>query len=94
MALNPGKFFDFLRSKKKDFQLTFLSPSGQRVLQDLMPFCRCLETVYHPDEKKMWITVGRQEVMFRILNNLNLSIDQLYLLVSGATVQQKDENDC
>lgn len=70
---------------KRDFQLTFKSPSGERVLADLAPFCRETESCVVPGDRDMTMVLeGRREVMLRIRQYLDLPIEQL-LVVRGAT---------
>lgn len=79
------KVYDYIRSRRGDYQLTFPrnSPSAQRVLQDLAKFCRANDTVYHEDQRLTDVLIGRQEVFRRIQNHLNLSSEDLYRLATG-----------
>ena len=87
------RILDFLRVRKRDYQLVFGSPAGQNVLLDLMPFCRAAETCAVPgDEHRTWILEGRREVILRILNHMNLTPEQLAALYAGKqfnTMEQK-----
>lgn len=87
------KAFDFIRGRKQDYQLTFgrNSPAAQRVLRDLVKFCRGVETVYHTDERMTYVLIGRNEVLKRIQDNLNLSAADLYQISTGQQLSYKDE---
>lgn len=85
--------FDFLRLRKQDYQLTFgrNTPAAQRVLRDLVKFCRGVETVYHPDERMTYVLIGRNEVLKRIQDHLNLSAADLYQISTGQQLSYKDD---
>lgn len=87
--------FDFLRRRKRDYQLAFGSPAGQQVLADLAKFCRANETCFHADPRIHAALEGRREVWLRITRQLNLSTEQLYALLGGQSVtitQEKDDD--
>lgn len=50
------------------------------VLQDLAKFCKIHKTSFHPDPRVHALIAGRQEVFLRIMENLNLTIEELYAL--------------
>lgn len=50
------------------------------VMEDLLKFCRWHETAFHPDPRVHAMLEGRREVMRRILQHLNLSLDDLWKL--------------
>lgn len=85
--------FDFLRSRKRDYQLAFGSPAGQQVLADLAKFCRANETCFHADPRIHAALEGRREVWLRITRQLNLSTEQLYALLGGQSVTITQEKD-
>jgi hypothetical protein len=55
-------------------------PLGDRkvVLDDLMKFCHFDTGVYHPDQRKTDVLIGRQEVLHRIFDYANLDSATLY----------------
>lgn len=67
----------FLATRKRDYEVTFSTPEGKRVLRDLARFCRANHTPYHPEHDKMLVTLGRQEVWDRINRQINLRLDQI-----------------
>lgn len=54
------------------------STAGQIVLRDLARFCRALETIYDPDQRRTDVLIGRNEVWKRIQDHLNLQPEELY----------------
>ena len=74
---------DILRQRKADYTEVFQSGAGQRVLQDLMKFCRMLDTIYHPNHDLTFVLIGRNEVGKRIADNANLSLEDLYRIAEG-----------
>lgn len=84
---------EFLRTRKRNYQLTFSSPAGQRVLEDLAKFCRAKETCFHADPRMHAVAEGRREVFLRIANHLNLSTEDLFRISSGNTVHLEFEED-
>lgn len=76
--------FDFLRRRKRDYQLAFKSPAGQQVLIDLAKFCRANAPAWHNDPRAHALLEGRREVFLRIQNHLNLSPEQLYAIFAGS----------
>lgn len=69
---------DFLRFRKRAYQLAFPNPKQNEVLKDLAKFCRAGRTCFHENQRKTDIALGRQEVWLRIVQHLNLQPDQLY----------------
>ena len=78
-----GKTLDFLRSRKRNYQLAFGSPAGQEVMIDLAQFCRANETCFHADPRLHAVAEGRREVWLRIQQHLNLSSEQLVSIFGG-----------
>lgn len=70
----------FLRGRQTDYKLTFSSPAGERVLEDLARFCRATETCFHSDPRLHAVAEGRREVFLRIAEHINLSTEQLFEL--------------
>lgn len=91
--------FDFLRTRKRSFCLTFRSGSGNAVLVDLAKFCRVGETpaVLGKDGKidvnLSCVMIGRQEVWLRIQQHLNLTPEQLMQLYQGKSLGEPNEHD-
>ncbi len=93
------KMMDIMRPRKRAYELTFnkRDPHVQAVLMDLAVFCRANESVWHEDQRKTDVLIGRNEVWQRIQNHLNLTPAQLARLYSGQQLIDEplgeDEND-
>lgn len=74
---------DVFRSRKQDYQHTFLSPAGQRVLVDLARFCRANDSCFDADPRLHAVAEGQRRVWLRIQKYLNFSPEELYQLYSG-----------
>jgi hypothetical protein len=72
--------FDFLRDRKRAYQLVFRSPSGAIVLRDMAAFCRATSPPWGTSPEDTARYVGRNEVWHRIMQHLNLSEDELFQL--------------
>lgn len=68
---------DFLRGRKIEYQLTFGSPAGKKVLANLAKFCRANETCFHQDARLHAVAEGRREVWLHLQQYLNLTPEQL-----------------
>lgn len=77
------KTFEFLRFRKRNYQLAFGQPAGQEVLIDLAKFCRADQSCFDPDPRVHAALEGRREVWLRIQQHLNLTPQQLTALYSG-----------
>lgn len=88
-----GKTMDFLRGRKRAYQLTFKSPAGEEVLQDLAKFCRANSTAFDADPRVHAALEGRREVWLRIQAHLNLSSEQLMDLFAGNRLYLKPTED-
>jgi len=87
---------DFLRDRKRSFQLTFNlnQPADVAVLRDLAVFCRANESCVVPNDRDRTLLLeGRREVWLRIQQHLNLTPEQLFALYSGKSPQQRGNNE-
>ena len=74
-----------LEQTKRDFQVVFQTPAGERVLEDLGYFCRANESCVVPgDRDKTFVLEGRREAYLRIMQYLERTVDEL-LTIRGAT---------
>jgi len=81
-----GKVLDFLRQRKRAYQLTFGNPAGNTVLTDLSVFCRANDSCYDPDPRIHALLEGRREVWLRIEKHLNYSSEELIKIFGGSIV--------
>lgn len=77
------KTIEFLRGRKRAYQLAFSTPAGMECLVDLAKFCRAGTTTFDPDPRVHAALEGRREVWLRITQHLHLTTEQLYALYSG-----------
>lgn len=82
----------FIRFRKRDYQLTFRSVAGQGVLKDLGKFCRANESCFQDDPRAHAVLEGRREVFLRIQKHLNLPEEQLYAILGGVILQPSEDD--
>lgn len=87
------RVFDFLRNRKRAYQLTFNSLAGQEVLIDLAKFCRANDTCFDADPRIHAALEGRREVFLRIANHLNLPTEHLYAIYNGVSFKPTPTED-
>lgn len=88
-----GRMIDFLRGRKRAYQLTFNTPMGEDVLIDLAKFCRAGESTFHPDPRVAAALDGRREVWLRIQQHLHLSSEQLMAIYNGSRPLPNKDDD-
>ena len=90
-----GKTLDFLRFRRRDYQLVFggADPAKERVLADLAQFCRAHTSCFSADPRLHAVAEGRREVWLRIANHLHLTSEQLYRLYGGPQALIGDEDN-
>ena len=74
---------DFLTERKRAYQLSFTSPAGQSVIKDLVRYCAVKATTFSSaasNHERMILLEGRRQVYLRILQHLELDVEQLYKL--------------
>jgi hypothetical protein len=72
----------------RDYAVTFGSPAGQRVLQDLEVFGHLIDpliidTAKDKSDRRLFMNEGRREVLLRITKFCNFSIKDIYDLRRG-----------
>ena len=83
---------DFLRLRKRAYQLTFQNAKTSEVLKDLAKFCYANKTPKHTDLYHIGVATGRREVWLRIQDHLNLQPDELYEIYNKpSTIQPKGD---
>lgn len=90
-------FFDKVLRRRSHFRAAFATPSGQKVLADLMRFCRHNESPIQMslvrqqvDPVATAVRIGRQEVLQRILMHLHIDDAQL-LRMKDLSDEHSDE---
>lgn len=74
---------DFLRTRKRAYQLVFGSSAGKIVLEDLAQFCRAEVSTFDPDIRISANLDGRREVFLRICAHLNRTPTELNAMFGG-----------
>ena len=81
--MTPDEALLFFTERKTAYQLTFSSPAGKAVLDDLKVFCRGRETCVVPGNRDAtYVLEGRRETYLRIQDHLELTAEQLIKLYS------------
>ena len=82
------KLIQLVLKRRQAYRAAFECPAGQIVLADLRKFCRGTSTpavvsrvTQQIDPIATGIAIGRQEVWFRIAQNLHLSDADIYRMV-------------
>lgn len=85
----------FLRDRKTAYSLTFSKNKGatRLVMADLVKFSKWQEGAFHKDQRVTDRLLGRQDVIRRINEHLNLSDTQLMALYNGSPVPGLIEDD-
>ena len=86
-----SRAFDFIRGRKRAYQLCFGNAAGHAVIADLMKFCRATESTFDADPRIHAVLEGRREVFLRIQNHLNLTSEDLYKLAAGKPLNSKGD---
>jgi hypothetical protein len=88
----------FLRDRSTAYKLAITSPAGQMMFSDLLKYTRFLQGPADPDNNQTWRLIGRQDVIRRIQQHINLTDSQLFALYNGSgfqppTASKEDESD-
>ena len=76
------------------YQLTFASPTGQRVLADLIAYCHGRKSEFDPDARVHAFKSGQRDVLMRIMEFTKLPLDDIYRLRGfGRSIAQKEDTD-
>jgi hypothetical protein len=91
--VTPEQAIAFFAERKTAYGLTFGSPSGKIVLEDLAYFCRARETCVVPgDRDRTYVLEGRRETWLRIQQYLDLTPEQLVEL-NTRPAKERQAND-
>jgi len=75
---------DHIAARQKAYALTLSEgDSAGIVMKDLAKFCRAKESTFHPDPRAHALAEGRREVYLRIMEHLELSVEDLYGIYTG-----------
>ncbi len=65
---------------QRAYHMVFGSPDGRLVLADLVAFCFGRKSAFHQDERVHAFNEGKREVLLRIQEFTNLSLEEIYAL--------------
>lgn len=65
---------------QRAYHALFSSPTGKQVLLDLIPFCFGRKSTFDPDDRVHARNEGRRDVLMRIAEFTNLSLEEIYSL--------------
>lgn len=90
LAASKERLVRYFQRRSVAYKRVFVKESVyvQDVLADLAKFCRAHTTTFHKDERTHALLEGRKEVFLRIMENLNLSHEEIFNLHS---VRNRDE---
>ena len=74
---------EMVLTRQSAYKRTFGGPSSSHVLEDLADFCHFQTAGFHPDRRMTDVLIGRREVFLRIIQNLELSPDEMFELATG-----------
>jgi hypothetical protein len=78
--MHDPRLLVLMDQRKRAYQLTFGGPETETkkaVLDDLSKFCREKSSTFHPDSHVHALVEGRREVILRIRDYLDLSVEEL-----------------
>jgi hypothetical protein len=87
-----GKLIDRIRGRKRAYQLTFGSPAGKAVLDDLAPFCRADRGCFDEDPRIEAAWLGRQEVWWHIMRQLHMTSEEIFKLYHQVSRNSGDDD--
>lgn len=65
---------------QRAYQLAFATPDGKRVLLDLIAYCHGRRSTFDPNDRVHAFNDGKRDVLMRIGEFTNLSLDEIYKL--------------
>ena len=71
-------------SVKRAYQAAFSTPSGREVLADLIAYCHGRRTTFDENDRRHAFNEGRRDVLMRISEFTNLSLEEIYHLRTSA----------
>lgn len=78
---------------QRAYQVTLGSPDGRLVVADLVAFCFGRKPTFDPDPRIAARNEGRREVLLRIMEFTNLSLEEIYALRGVMIRQQTGDNE-
>lgn len=93
MAWNSlvDKTIYFLKDRKTAYQLMFAQPAGKAVLADLVKFSKIIEGPMGRNDAETYRLIGRQDVVRRIQEHGQLTVEQLFALYNHLPIPQNED---
>lgn len=76
---------------QRAYSIVFGSPDGRVVLADLIPFCFGRKSTFHENDRIHARNDGRRDVLMRIAEFTNLSLEEIYALRGPRRTPTGDE---
>ncbi len=80
-------------SLQRAYNMVFRSPDGKIVLADLIAHCFGRRTTFDPNGQTHAFNEGRRDVLLRIEQFMELSLEEIYALRAPRMTIQTGEND-
>jgi hypothetical protein len=80
------------QAKVNAYQAVFHSPEGTKVLHDLMQFGYMLNSSYSADPYRTAFNLGQQNVILKILTELNTDTSVLEMMIREITNERRSDN--
>lgn len=77
---------------QRAYHVFFSSPDGKAVLADLIPYCFGRKSTFDSDDRVHARNEGRRDVLMRILEFTNLTLEEIYNL-RGMTRPMNGDRD-
>lgn len=88
------KTLEFLSERKKAYRLLFNNTRpAVIVMKDLVQFSHWTDGPARPTNEETWRLIGRQDVVRRIQQHVNLTDAQLFNLFNGGALQQIEQSE-
>lgn len=76
------KMLDYFRLKKRDYQWTFNTPHGDRVLRDLAAYAGIGMTPWAKDDAERNFRLGQQDMVYRIGMFLDMQPERIIAVLN------------
>ena len=78
--MTPDEAHSANEQVQRAYHMVFGSPDGKVVLADLVAYCFGRRTAFDPDARKHAFNEGRRDVLMRIHEFTNLTLEEIYAL--------------
>jgi hypothetical protein len=78
---------------QRAYRVLFGTPEGRIVLGDLIAYCHGRKTEFDENDRKHAFKSGQRDVLMRICEFMNLTIDEIYALRGFGTVRLEPQEE-